>query len=100
MHLPQDKLIPLIYSSISAINQDRKQRKIPPLDLREDTILFGRQSKLDSLDLVTLIVDLEQRIKSEFNVEISLSDENAMSQNDSPFQTVKSLAAYISGLEV
>lgn len=100
MRLAQDKVIPQIYASISVLNQDRLKRKTSPIESNEDTILFGRQSKLDSLDLVTLFVDLEQRIKSEFNVTISLTDENAMSQKESPFKTVRSLAAYICNQEV
>jgi len=100
MHLAQDKVTQLIYASISVLNLDRLQRKTAPIELSEGTILLGRQSKLDSLDLVTFFVDLEQRIKSEFNATISLTDEKAMFQKESPFETIRSLTAYICDREV
>ncbi|HEY41135.1 MAG TPA: acyl carrier protein [Dehalococcoidia bacterium] len=86
----------VIYASMRTINEqkDRGDR----LELKEDTCLFGRESKLDSLGLVNLIVDIEQRLTDGFGVEISLTDERAMSPENSPFMNVKSLTDYISSL--
>ncbi len=61
----------------------------------EGTYLIGRRASLDSLGLVTLIVDLEQKIEETFNVALTLANERAMSQKSSPFLTVGSLADYI-----
>ncbi len=59
------------------------------------TPLFGRQSALDSLGLVSLIVGIEQGIADEFDAEISLADDRAMSRSASPFRTVATLVEYI-----
>ncbi|ABU59998.1 hypothetical protein [Roseiflexus castenholzii] len=64
----------------------------------EDTYLIGRRALLDSLGLVTLIVDLEQKIEEIFDVALTLANERAMSQKHSPFLTVGSLADYICAL--
>lgn len=64
----------------------------------EDTHLIGRRALLDSLGLVTLIVDLEQKIEETFDVALTLANERAMSQKNSPFLTVGSLADYICAL--
>lgn len=64
----------------------------------EDTYLIGRRALLDSLGLVTLIVDLEQKIEETFDVALTLANERAMSQKNSPFLTVGSLADYICAL--
>jgi hypothetical protein len=64
-------------------------------DLSEDTCLIGRRAALDSLGLVTLIVDLEQKIEETFDIALTLANERAMSQKHSPFLTVGSLATYI-----
>ncbi len=61
----------------------------------EGTYLIGRRALLDSLGLVTLIVDLEQKIEETFDVALTLANERAMSQKNSPFLTVGSLADYI-----
>ena len=60
------------------------------------TQLIGRQSVLDSLGLVTLIVEVEDRLRSAHGLSVTLADDRAMSQTRSPFLTVQTLAEYIS----
>jgi acyl carrier protein len=61
----------------------------------ETTPLIGRESPLDSLGLVTLIVDLEQRLAEEHGLHLILADDRAMSQRNSPFRSVGSLTEYV-----
>ena len=63
-----------------------------------DTVLYGSSGRLDSLELVNLIVAAEQNIEDEFGVPITLADERAMSQRNSPFRSVATLVTYISSL--
>jgi acyl carrier protein len=67
-----------------------------PLDNDPDaeTALFGEGGRLDSMGLVTLVLDVEQAIQDRFGKAISLADEKAMSQRHSPYATVGSLANY------
>ena len=60
-----------------------------------ETRLFGTKSPLDSLALVTLIVDVEEAISTRFGKELVLADERALSRTHSPFRRVGSLADYI-----
>ncbi len=69
-----------------------------PDTLDETTGLIGKQAVLDSLALVTLIVDLEQRVEETFGVALTLADDRAMSQKSSPFRTVGALVAYLEEL--
>ena len=62
------------------------------------TTLFGKGGQLDSLDLVSFIVEVEQEIEQEFNIPIVLADERALSQRHSPFMTLGALAEYVSQL--
>lgn len=87
------EILDVIYSSMKKINEDRQKKY--KLKLEEPTVLFGESKGLDSLDLVTFIVDVEQRLADELKIKISLTDEKAMSQKNSPFRTVKSLVDYI-----
>lgn len=60
----------------------------------EETVLFGEDSFLDSMGLVTLIIDIESRFLDE-DIEISLTSEKAMSRRQSPFRTISTLAEFI-----
>jgi len=61
------------------------------------TKLYGANG-MDSLALVSFITDLEERISDEFEKDIVLADEKAMSAKTSPFRSVESLTLYIKSL--
>ncbi len=63
-----------------------------------DTILFGRGGVIDSVDFVTLLLDIEQAVNDEYGTHIAISNSRAMSQKNSPFRTVGTLAEYIKNL--
>lgn len=60
-----------------------------------ETRLLGEKSALDSIGLVSLIVDLEEKIADKFGRSVVLADERAMSLRQSPFRRVDSLADHI-----
>ena len=60
----------------------------------EETPLLGEGAPIDSLGLVSVIVQVEERLASEFGISVSLVDEKAMSQKNSPFRSVGALATY------
>jgi acyl carrier protein len=60
----------------------------------KDTVLFGRESVLDSMGLVNVIIDIESKFLDE-GYEISLTSEKAMSRRQSPFRTISTLADFI-----
>jgi len=63
-----------------------------------ETPIFGPNSQIDSFGLVSLIVEVEEKVGSSFDVQIMLTDEKAMSRKNSPFRTVGTLADYIESL--
>lgn len=60
----------------------------------DETVLFGSNSRIDSLAFVNIIVDIENRLK-EKNYDISLTSEKAMSRKNSPFKSVLTLIEFI-----
>ena len=68
------------------------------IDLATDSSLFGQTGLLDSMGLVMMIVAVEQDIEDEFDVQITIADAKAMSQKNSPFKTIGTLADYIISL--
>jgi D-alanine--poly(phosphoribitol) ligase subunit 2 len=92
----QGRIIKSIYKAIAEVNdQLPKNRK---LKKSVDTVLYGKSEKLDSLGLVMLIVAAEQKVQEEFGAALTLANERALAQKNSPFKTVKTLANYISML--
>jgi acyl carrier protein len=59
--------------------------------------IFGADSPLDSLGLVALLIDIEDALAAQ-GVDVSLSDDRAMSQRRSPFRTVATLVEYIGAI--
>ncbi|NWF78902.1 MAG: hypothetical protein HXY37_02510 [Chloroflexi bacterium] len=68
------------------------------VSIEDGTRLYGPEGLLDSLRLVSLVLDLEQEINDRLDTAITIADSRAMSQQRSPFRTVGSLADYIVGL--
>jgi acyl carrier protein len=60
-----------------------------------DTVIVGQSAVLDSIGVVSLIVDIEQRLEAEHGVAVTLASEKAMSQRSSPFRTCGVLAEHI-----
>lgn len=88
-----DKIQKLIVEIASETNC-HLENKIP-VELGTAAPLYGgNEGVLDSLSLVSLIVSVEQAIEDSFDVSISLASERAMSEKNSPFKSIGSLAQY------
>lgn len=61
----------------------------------ETTLIMGSNSPFDSIDLVTFIVNLEQTLEDDWSISVTLADERAMSQTNSPFKTIGSITDYV-----
>lgn len=61
----------------------------------ESTPLIGTGGVLDSLGLITLVSDIEQRLLAEYDRDVIVADERAMSKQHSPFLTVETLVDYV-----
>ena len=89
----KEQILQIIFGAIDEINKlSLSARK---LDKTPDVKLYGKDGQLDSLMLVNLIVAIEQNIEEEFEVSLTIADEKAMSQKNSPFRTISSLAEYL-----
>jgi acyl carrier protein len=60
-----------------------------------DTVIVGQGAVLDSIGVVSLIVDIEQRLEMEHSISVTLASERAMSQRSSPFRTAGLLAEHV-----
>jgi acyl carrier protein len=60
--------------------------------------LYGAAGKLESLDFVTLIMEVEEKINTEFGTDITIADDNLLSKEKSPFSTLGTLIDYLEEL--
>ncbi len=88
---PHSLVAKTVFSSIETFNEMEDQR----LDASSDVPLLGAHSQLDSLALVRFIITVERQVETDLNVAVSLTDERAMSQRNSPYRTIGTLIDYI-----
>jgi acyl carrier protein len=91
--LNKEAIQAIILQALKNLNEERGPDEQLHIDL--NTRLFGVDAVLDSLSLVSVIVDVESAVSDQSGRDISLTDDNAMSQSVSPFTDVNTLAAYI-----
>ena len=91
--LNKDAIQAIILLALQNINDERGPDE--QLDVGFNTRLFGTDAVLDSLALVSVIVDVEAAISEASGRDISLTDDRAMSQAASPFSDVSTLTNYI-----
>jgi acyl carrier protein len=89
----REQIITLVKDAVTDLNDELQYETLEhPTD---ETILFGGDDGIDSLSLVRLVVDIEQRIQEETGKKVSLADERAMSAKRSPYRSVGALTDFI-----
>lgn len=88
----QAEIIELIINTVKEL-ADQDELEIDGA-VAADTALFGAQGILDSMGLVSVVIAVEQAIEEKYGVTVGLADEKALSQKNSPYRTVTTLADY------
>jgi acyl carrier protein len=89
----EERILKSVYLAIDELNA-----QLPPgvsVEKSLDAPLYGASGKLESLDFVTLVMEVEGKIKAEFGVDITIADEHLLSKEESPFATVRTLIEYL-----
>ena len=84
----------LIFEGIKDYNTQVNKKNQLPISIELE--LFSENGVLDSLGLVNLIMSIEEQFEDYLDTSIVIADEKAMSQKNSPFQSVQSMADYLS----
>jgi acyl carrier protein len=80
---------------MSCLRDAIEQSGAPAIEVNEDTVIVGKDAALDSVGVVSLIVDIEQSLEMNHDVSLTLANDKAMSQRSSPFRTVGVLADHV-----
>lgn len=91
--LTKEAVLEIILRALQNLNDELSDDE--KFEAGPNTPLFGPNATLDSLALVSVIVDVEGDVSTALGRSISLTDDRAMSQEVSPFTDVNSLTAYI-----
>jgi len=85
----------IVLQAMGNINSTRRPKE--RLDMSATAPIFGPGSRLDSLGLVALLIEIEEALQDAGH-DVTLSDARAMSQSQSPFRDVPSLVTFIASL--
>ncbi len=84
----------IIVKSLNSLDSVDDQAKTEIATINEAFPLFGSDARLDSLDLVSVITDLEEALSDQLDYFLSLTDDAALSREISPFDTIGTLLDY------
>ena len=92
----RERIVRAVYSAVDDLNE-----QLPAgvtIEKTMDTPLYGKAGKLESLDFVTFIMEVEEKVRAEFGVDVMITDENLLSKEKSPFSTLGTLTEYLEGV--
>jgi len=89
----EERIAKAVYAAVDELNEQLP--KGVQIEKSLDAPLYGTSGKLESLDFVTLIMEVEEKIKTEFGVDLTIADENLLSKEKSPFSTLGTLIEYL-----
>ena len=92
----EERVTNAVYAAVDELNQ--QLAKGVQIEKSLDAPLYGASGKLESLDFVTFIMEVEDKINSEFATDITIADENLLSREKSPFSTLRTLIEYLEDL--
>ena len=91
--ITKERAIEIVLSALAGANDELAPEE--RFDVSAQTVLFGADAQIDSLTLVSLIVDVEQAVADGTGQVVTLTDERAMKRDPSPFRSADVLAEYI-----
>jgi acyl carrier protein len=89
----EERIAKAVYAAVDELNEQLP--KGVSVEKSLDAPLYGAAGKLESLDFVTFVMEVEEKIKAEFGVDITIADEHLLSKKQSPFSSVRTLIEYL-----
>lgn len=83
----------VVVKSLADLLEQNGEELAGPID--ESVVLVGKEAVIDSLGMVSLIVEVEQVLETEHDVSVTLANDRAMSERNSPFRTVGAFADHV-----
>ena len=91
--ISRDEVLAVIYAAMESLNEELDEDH--KISISPDTKLFGADAVIDSLSLVSIIIDVESGASDAFGFPVVLTDDRAINEPVSPFASPDALANYI-----
>lgn len=91
--MQKDEALGIVFGALENLNEELDDGH--KVEISPRTCLFGTDAAIDSLSLVSVIVDVEQEASERLGFPVSLTDDRAINQPVSPFTDPGTLADYI-----
>lgn len=91
----------MLKKAIFNLNAEKKSRwgsenrDIKNIEFSIEMPLLIEGGALDSLDLISVVMDIEMQIEAMYGEYVSLTDEDAMNGQENPFLNMTTLSSYI-----
>jgi len=82
----------LLIDAIKEINEDLEIEELE--EIRDDTPIF---ELLDSMAVLDLVLEIEDRLQQKYSRYIQIADDKTMDAINTPFKTFKTLLDYVEG---
>ena len=89
----KERVFEIISAAIEELNEELEYEELE--NVTADTPIFGGESGIDSLSLVSLVVEVEANVNEAFDANVTLADEKAMSSRNSPYRNVASFTDFV-----
>ena len=89
--LSERDVLDIVFRALENINAELDNKLV----INEGTKLFGADAELDSLALVSVVVDVETAVSDAAGKFISLTDDRAISEPVSPFTSPRAMTDYV-----
>jgi len=83
----------VIYSAIDEINESRSPGR--RISVSDDTVLFGPDGVLESVELVNLIVSTEMLLTERLQEDVALADDQELWEGGHALRTVGAFTDYV-----
>ena len=89
----EDKILKLLIKSAKTFNKYNDNK----IDYGKgiDTTVYGKDTTLDSVELVDFIVQVEEKLEDELGIVVNMTSEKAMSRKVKPFHTFRTMTNFI-----
>lgn len=93
MSIDRERIQSLVFDSVRQLGDELPHEELQTPTV--ETALMGEKSGVDSIALVSLIVEIETRLSEELGVDLVLADDRAMSTLRSPFRRIGTLVDFL-----
>lgn len=89
----RESLLQCIKDSLDEVNSMREEAI--PTDAPDTVLLYGASGVFDSMQLVSFLTVVEEKIADQLGISITIVSEKAVSMKVSPFSNVETLVSYL-----